>query len=195
MKRLFDFIVSLCGLIILIPIFLLISFLIKIDSKGDVFFRQLRVGKNNVTFKILKFRTMYANMPNGGLLTLGNNDSRITTIGYFLRKYKLDELPQLLNVLVGDMSLVGPRPEVKQYVDLYSDAQKKVLNVKPGITDLASIEFINECEILLKQKDPNQYYIDYILPKKLEINLKYIAQRNLLKDVNVIIKTFIVIFK
>ena len=138
---------------------------------------------------------MYANMPNGGLLTLGNNDSRITTIGYFLRKYKLDELPQLLNVLVGDMSLVGPRPEVKQYVDLYSDAQKKVLNVKPGITDLASIEFINECEILLKQKDPNQYYIDYILPKKLEINLKYIAQRNLLKDVNVIIKTFIVIFK
>jgi lipopolysaccharide/colanic/teichoic acid biosynthesis glycosyltransferase len=137
---------------------------------------------------------MHVNAHKKGLLTIGGRDPRVTSIGYYLRKFKLDELPQLINVFIGDMSFVGPRPEVRQFVNLYSGIQKKVLNVKPGITDLASIEFRNENEILSKEEDPNQYYIDNIMPKKLEINLKYINQRNLLKDFVVIIKTIKVIF-
>ena len=194
LKRFFDLILSLIGLLIIVPILFLITILIKISSSGPVFYKQVRVGKNNKDFKIFKFRTMHVNAHKKGLLTVGGRDPRVTSIGYYLRKFKLDELPQLINVFKGDMSFVGPRPEVRQFVNLYSEIQKKVLNVKPGITDLASIEFRNENEILSKEEDPNQYYIDYIMPKKLEINLKYINQRNLLKDFVVIIKTIKVIF-
>ena len=194
LKRFFDLILSLMGLLITVPILFLITILIKISSSGPVFYKQVRVGKNNKDFKIFKFRTMHLNADKKGLLTVGGRDPRVTSIGYYLRKFKLDELPQLINVFKGDMSFVGPRPEVRQFVNLYSEIQMKVLNVKPGITDLASIEFRNENEILSKEEDPNQYYIDYIMPKKLEINLKYINQRNLLKDFVVIIKTIKVIF-
>ncbi|MDG1697367.1 MAG: sugar transferase [Polaribacter sp.] len=194
LKRFFDLILSFIGLLIIVPILFLITILIKISSSGPVFYKQARVGKNNKDFKIFKFRTMHVNAHKKGLLTVGGRDPRVTSIGYYLRKFKLDELPQLINVFKGDMSFVGPRPEVRQFVNLYSEIQKKVLNVKPGITDLASIEFRNENEILSKEEDPNQYYIDYIMPKKLEINLKYINQRNLLKDFVVIIKTIKVIF-
>ena len=194
LKRFFDLILSLIGLLIIVPILFLITILIKISSSGPVFYKQVRVGKNNKDFKIFKFRTMHVNADKKGLLTVGGRDPRVTSIGYYLRKFKLDELPQLINVFKGDMSFVGPRPEVRQFVNLYSEIQMKVLNVKPGITDLASIEFRNENEILSKEEDPNQYYIDYIMPKKLEINLKYINQRNLLKDFVVIIKTIKVIF-
>jgi len=194
LKRFFDLILSLIGLLIMVPILFLITLLIKISSSGPVFYKQVRVGKNNKDFEIFKFRTMHLNADKKGLLTVGGRDPRVTSIGYYLRKFKLDELPQLINVFKGDMSFVGPRPEVRQFVNLYSEIQKKVLNVKPGITDLASIEFRNENEILSKEEDPKQYYIDYIMPKKLEINLKYINQRNLLKDFVVIIKTIKVIF-
>ena len=194
LKRFFDLILSFIGLLIIVPILFLITILIKISSSGPVFYKQVRVGKNNKDFKIFKFRTMHLNADKKGLLTVGGRDPRVTSIGYYLRKFKLDELPQLINVFIGDMSFVGPRPEVRQFVNLYSEIQMKVLNVKPGITDLASIEFRNENEILSKEEDPNQYYIDYIMPKKLEINLKYINQRNLLKDFVVIIKTIKVIF-
>lgn len=194
LKRFFDLILSFIGLLIIVPILFLITILIKISSSGPVFYKQVRVGKNNKDFKIFKFRTMHVNADKKGLLTVGGRDPRVTSIGYYLRKFKLDELPQLINVFKGDMSFVGPRPEVRQFVNLYSEIQMKVLNVKPGITDLASIEFRNENEILSKEEDPNQYYIDYIMPKKLEINLKYINQRNLLKDFVVIIKTIKVIF-
>jgi len=194
LKRFFDLILSLMGLLITVPILFLITILIKISSSGPVFYKQVRVGKNNKDFEIFKFRTMHVNADKNGLLTIGGRDPRVTSIGYYLRKFKLDELPQLINVFIGDMSFVGPRPEVRQFVNLYSEIQKKVLNVKPGITDLASIEFRNENEILSKEEDPKQYYIDYIMPKKLEINLKYINQRNLLKDFVVIIKTIKVIF-
>jgi len=194
LKRFFDLILSLIGLLIMVPILFLITLLIKISSSGPVFYKQVRVGKNNKDFEIFKFRTMHVNADKNGLLTIGGRDPRVTSIGYYLRKFKLDELPQLINVFIGDMSFVGPRPEVRQFVNLYSEIQKKVLNVKPGITDLASIEFRNENEILSKEEDPKQYYIDYIMPKKLEINLKYINQRNLLKDFVVIIKTIKVIF-
>ena len=194
LKRSFDLILSFIGLLIIVPILFLITILIKISSSGPVFYKQVRVGKNNKDFKIYKFRTMHVNADKKGFLTVGGRDPRVTSIGYYLRKFKLDELPQLINVFKGDMSFVGPRPEVRQFVNLYTKIQKKVLDVKPGITDLASIEFRNENEILFKEQDPNQYYIDYIMPMKLEINLKYINQRNLLKDFAVIIKTIKVIF-
>ena len=195
MKRLFDIVFSLIGLLLIFPILIIISVLIKLDSKGSVFYRQVRVGKNNKDFKIFKFRTMHKNADSLGLLTVGGRDPRVTSLGYYLRKFKLDELPQLINVLLGDMSFVGPRPEVRKYVDLYTNEQKKVLTVRPGITDLASIEFRNENEILSGQEDPDKYYIDVIIPKKLKINLRYIEERSILKDIRVIFKTFTVIIK
>lgn len=194
-KRIFDFVFSLFGIILILPILILVAVLIKLNSKGPVFYKQIRVGKNGKDFKILKFRTMHLDADKLGLLTVGGRDPRITSIGFYLRKYKLDELSQLINVLIGDMSFVGPRPEVRKYVDLYSKEQKEVLFVKPGITDLASIEFRNENDILSKEEDPNQYYIDVIMPEKLRINLKYIKKRNLLKDIGVIFKTFKVILE
>lgn len=195
LKRIFDFVFSFLGLVMVLPIFIIISILIEITSKGGVFYRQIRVGKNNKDFKIFKFRIMHVNADLLGLLTVGGRDPRITKIGYYLRKYKIDELPQLINVLNGDMSFVGPRPEVRKYVNLYSEKHLKVLNVKPGITDVASIRYRNENEELSKQDNPNQYYVDVIMPIKLELNIKYIEQRNLFKDILVIFNTFRVIFK
>ena len=190
-KRGIDILFSLIGLICLFPFFIFISFFIFITSKGGVFFVQLRVGKNNKDFKLYKFRTMFLNSDSKGLLTVGNNDKRITKLGYYLRKNKLDELPQLINVLNGTMSLVGPRPEVRKYVNLYNSEQKSILDVKPGITDLASIMYFNENEILANSVNPEQTYINEIMPIKLELNKQYINEMSLLTDLKIIFKTFI----
>ena len=189
MKRSFDILFSIFGLLILFPFFLLFAILIVIDSGFPVFYVQKRVGRNGVDFTLIKFRTMKANADKKGLLTVGEKDDRITSIGYFLRKLKIDELPQLFNVLIGDMSLVGPRPEVRKYVDMYSNDQKKVLSVLPGITDYASIEYSNENEILAGSHDPEQLYIQKIMPAKLTLNLQYIEKNTVLTDVGIILKT------
>ncbi len=190
-KRLFDIFFSLIGILILFPILFLISLLIIIDSKGGIFFKQIRVGKRNKDFKILKFRTMKTDSEKKGFLTIGNKDNRITKVGYYLRKYKLDEFPQLLNVLKGDMSIVGPRPEVRKYVDMYNEQQLKVLSVRPGLTDFASIEYINESELLSMSDKPEETYINEIMPAKLNINLNYIEKKSFLTDCTIIIKTLI----
>lgn len=189
MKRLFDIFFSTIGIIILLPIYLIISLLIIFDSKGGVFYTQKRVGKKNIDFKIIKFRTMRSDSDKKGLLTVGSKDARITKVGYYLRKYKLDELPQLFNVFVGDMSFVGPRPEVRKYVDLYNEKQKEVLLVKPGITDYASIIYSNENEILGKSEDPEKTYIQQIMPHKLSLNHKYLENRGIITDLKIIVKT------
>ena len=176
-------------MVILLPFFLLISLFILLDSKGGIFYKQVRVGKNGKDFYLIKFRSMRTDADKKGLLTVGGRDPRITRIGYYLRKYKIDELPQLLNVLKGDMSLVGPRPEVRKYVNLYNDEQKKVLSVQPGITDYASIEYSNENEILGKAEHPEQVYIEEIMPAKLRLNLKYIAEKGLVTDLRIILRT------
>ncbi len=193
-KRLFDIFFSLLGLIILSPLFLFLGLMISIDSKGGIFYRQQRVGKNGKMFGLYKFRSMYLNAEKQGLLTVGGKDKRITRSGYFIRKYKLDELPQLLNVLLGEMSLVGPRPEVKKYVDLYNEEQKKVLLVKPGITDYASIAYFHENELLAKSEHPEKTYIEEIMPAKLQLNLKYIEEWGLKTDIKIILKTIGKIF-
>jgi lipopolysaccharide/colanic/teichoic acid biosynthesis glycosyltransferase len=195
MKRLFDFLFSLIGLIFLLPFFIVIALIIILTSKGSVFYLQKRVGINGEDFNLFKFRTMKPNSDKHGLLTIGGRDPRITSVGYFLRKYKLDELPQLFNVLFGDMSIVGPRPEVRKYVDLYSEEQLKVLSVRPGITDQASISYFNENELLGKSNDPEKRYIEEIMPKKLELNLEYIKDNNMFKDICLILKTVGRIFK
>ncbi len=188
-KRLFDIIFSGLGIIILSPLFILISILIVIDSKGGVFYKQVRVGKNGKDFQLYKFRSMRKDSDKKGLLTVGGRDNRITKIGYYLRKYKIDELSQLINVFIGDMSLVGPRPEVRKYVDLYSKEQLNVLSVKPGITDNASIMYFDENELLGKSSNPEETYIKEIMPQKLNLNLKYIAEYKLFTDVKIIFKT------
>jgi lipopolysaccharide/colanic/teichoic acid biosynthesis glycosyltransferase len=189
LKRAFDIFFSFIGLLILLPFFLIISLLIILDSRGGIFYKQVRVGKNDSDFYLLKFRSMRTDADKKGLLTVGGRDPRITRMGYYLRKYKIDELPQLLNVLKGDMSLVGPRPEVRKYVSLYNNEQKKVLSVQPGITDYASIEYSNENEILGKADDPEQVYIDEIMPAKLQLNLKYIAEKSIATDFKIIFRT------
>ena len=188
-KRIFDLFVSLFALMILLPFFFIISLVIMFDSKGNIFYTQERVGKNGKIFRLLKFRTMFSGSEKNGLLTVGEKDSRITKAGYLLRKYKLDELPQLVNVLIGDMSLVGPRPEVKKYTDMYNSEQKKVLSVKPGITDFASIQYSNENELLAAEYNPEQAYINKIMPAKLELNLKYIKERSFFTDLKIILLT------
>lgn len=160
-----------------------------ISSRGGVFYRQVRVGKGNTDFSLLKFRTMKTGADKSGLLTVGTRDSRITSVGYFLRRSKLDELPQLFNVIMGEMSLVGPRPEVRKYVDMYTDEQKKVLSVRPGITDYASIEYANENEVLAKSENPEQTYINEIMPHKLKLNLKYINKPGFVSYLTIIFKT------
>jgi len=195
MKRLFDIFFSFWGLFFLFPFFLLISFLVVLDSKGGVFYKQIRVGKNQNDFKLLKFRTMKPASDKAGLLTVGVKDNRITKIGYYLRKLKLDELPQLINVLRGDMSIVGPRPEVRKYTDLYSAEQQKVLLIKPGITDYASIEYIDENRLLGESTNPEKTYIEEIMPRKLELNLKYINEIGLKTDFKIIFKTIFKIIK
>jgi lipopolysaccharide/colanic/teichoic acid biosynthesis glycosyltransferase len=189
LKRLFDIFFSLIGLLILLIPFLIISLIIVLDSRGGIFYRQVRVGKEGKDFKLFKFRSMRTNADKAGLLTVGGRDNRITKVGYYIRKYKVDELPQLINVLTGDMSLVGPRPEVRKYVDLYNGEQLRVLEAKPGITDYASIEYSNENEILGKAADPEKVYIEEIMPAKLKLNMKYIEEQGLLTDLKLIFKT------
>ena len=196
MKRLFDFIASFFGLILLAPIFVLIALWIKIDSRGPIFFRQERVGFQGEGFRIHKFRTMVLDAEKKGKQITVGADSRITTVGSFLRKYKLDEIPQLIDVLAGDMSLVGPRPEVSKYIDCYSDDEKfDVLSVKPGITDNASIEFRDENELLASSKDPEATYISEVLPKKIALYRQYVRERSFFGDVAIIFKTIFLIIK
>ena len=188
-KRIFDLISALIGMFVLLPILLGIWLLIVMNSRGSGFYRQVRVGKNGSNFKLWKFRTMSLGADKGSLLTVGGRDPRITSVGYYLRKYKLDELPQLINVILGNMSLVGPRPEVRKYVDLYSPEQLLVLSVKPGITDYASIQYSNENELLAQSLNPEQTYVQEIMPAKLNLNLKYIQEQNLRVDIAIIVKT------
>ena len=195
MIRFFDFILSLVGLVVLAPIFIVLAIWIKIDSKGPVFYKQVRVGQNGIDFGLFKFRSMVVDADKKGLITVGGRDPRITRSGYFIRKYKLDELPQLINVLVGDMSLVGPRPEVRKYVDLYTDEQQKVLSVKPGITDYASIEYVDENEILGKSSDPEKVYIEEIMPEKIKYNMKYINNKSLFEYFKIILLTVLKIVR
>lgn len=194
-KRLFDILVSFTGLVILFPFFLIVVILIRIDSKGSPFYWQDRVGKEGVLFKLVKLRTMRTNADKGSAITVGNRDPRITRSGHFLRKYKLDELTQLFNVLVGDMSLVGPRPEVQKFVSLYTTEQRRVLTVKPGLTDYASIRFRNENELLEGKADPVDFYIREIMPVKLALNLKYIEERSFWVDLTILLKTGLSIVK
>ena len=188
LKRFIDIILSFIALILLFPFFILFAILIKIDSKGPAFYSQIRVGKNNRDFKLWKFRSMRKSKSNQSLITIGN-DERITKAGRFLRAYKLDELPQLFNIIMGDMSIVGPRPEVRKFVEKYIGDQLRVLSVRPGLTDYASLEYFNESEILEKFDDPEKAYIDIIMPAKIELNLKYIDDKNSVKDFVIILKT------
>ena len=189
MIRFFDIVFSFTGLIILSPLLLIVAVWVKIDSKGPVLYRQIRVGLHNIDFRLLKFRSMRINADKAGLLTVGGRDSRITTAGYWLRKYKIDELPQLINVLKGDMSLVGPRPEVRKYVNMYTEAQKKVLMVRPGITDMASIAYKKENELLAASPDPEKTYIDQVMPAKLKLNMVFIENPTLTNYFKIIFKT------
>ena len=191
----FDIIFSLIGLLILSPVFLLIIIIIKITSNGSPFYKQSRVGKGSKDFRLFKFRTMYVDADKKGLLTVGGKDNRITKIGFYLRKYKLDELPQLINVLKGEMSIVGPRPEVRKYVELYTTEQKRVLNVLPGVTDYASIVFRNENDLLALVQNPEEFYIKELIPKKIELNSKYINNQSLKEYFFIIAKTLITAVK
>ena len=195
MKRIFDVIASGLGLIVLSPLFLILAAWIKLDSKGPVFYRQVRVGLHNKDFRIFKFRSMRVGADKGSLVTIGGRDPRITRSGYFIRKFKFDELPQLINVFVGDMSLVGPRPEVRHYVDYWTDEQMHVLDVRPGITDPASIKFRNENELMEQAEDPEKYYIEVIMQEKLKLYLEYVANHSFWGDIGLIFKTFWVIVK
>ena len=189
MIRFFDIIFSAVGLIVLSPLFLILLIIIKLDSKGGGFFTQERIGKNGIPFKLYKFRTMRQNSDKEGLITVGGHDSRITKAGYFLRKYKLDELPQLWNVLIGDMSLVGPRPEVEKYTKLYTEQQRKVLSVRPGITDWASIKYVDENVILGQSTDPDRAYIDQIIPEKIRYNMIWIDNQSVTEYFKIIFMT------
>ena len=173
---------------------LIIAILIKLDSKGPIFFKQVRVTKNGREFKIFKYRTMRVGSDKFSQITVGK-DSRITKVGDFLRKYKLDEIPQLINVLIGDMSLVGPRPEVPKYVALYTKEQREILKVRAGITDYASIEFSNENDILANETDPEKAYIEKIMPRKIELNKKYLSEISVMTDIKIILLTIKKILK
>ena len=193
MKRAFDFIASGLALIVLSPLFLILAIWIKLDSKGPVFYRQVRVGWKNKDFRIFKFRSMRVGADKGSLVTIGGHDPRITRSGYFIRKFKFDELPQLINVFIGDMSLVGPRPEVRHYVDYWTPEQMHVLDVRPGITDPASIKFRNENELMEKAEDPEKYYIEVIMQEKIRLYLEYVEKHSFFYDIALIFKTFFVI--
>ncbi len=195
MKRLFDMVMSGLGLIVLSPLFLFVAIWIKMDSPGPVFYRQVRVGWHNKDFRIFKFRSMRVGSDKGSLVTIGGHDPRITRSGYFIRKTKIDELPQLINVFIGDMSLVGPRPEVRHYVDCWTPEQMHVLDVRPGITDPASIKFRNENELLAKADDPEKYYIEVIMQEKLDLYLEYVMNASFLYDIKLIFKTLCALVK
>jgi putative glycosyltransferase len=190
LKRIFDIVASGIGLILLSPLFVILAIWIKCDSIGPVFYKQVRVGRNNMDFQLFKFRSMRVGSDKKGLITVGGHDPRITRSGYYIRKYKLDEFPQLINVFKGDMSLVGPRPEVRKYVDMYTEEQMHVLDVRPGITDLASIRYRNENELLERVNDPDKYYVEVIMPDKLRINLEYVARHSFTFDIRLIFQTF-----
>ena len=194
LKRVFDIISSFIVFVILSPVFLIVAVWIKLDSKGGIFYQQKRVGKNQIEFGLFKFRTMRPNSDQIKI-TVGDRDPRVTEVGYYLRKYKLDELPQLINILRGEMSVVGPRPEVSQYVNLYNEKQLEVLSVKPGLSDLATLEYVHESEILAKSDNPEKTYINEIMPDKLKLNLEYIKKQSFLLDLGIIFKTFARIVK
>lgn len=195
MKRVFDILFSLTVLVLFLPFGLVICIMILLSSKGGVFYTQTRIGKNKKPFPLLKFRSMKIESDKQGKLTVGMNDKRITKIGVFIRKYKLDEFPQFVNVLKGDMSIVGPRPEVEEYVNLYSEKELKILDVKPGITDYASLEYFRENELLAKSKNPEKTYINEIMPNKIALNYKYLKNPTLLHDFKIIFKTILKIIK
>lgn len=194
-KRAFDLVCSALGLLVLMPLFVVIAIAIKLNDAGPVFYRQTRVGRHNRDFRLFKFRSMYMDADKKGLLTVGGRDPRVTRVGYILRKYKLDELPQLINVLRGEMSLVGPRPEVRKYVDCYTLEQMRVLTVKPGITDNASIEFIDENTLLAQAQNPEEFYIQELIPQKTAIYLQYVDRQSFWLDIVIIFKTIFKIFR
>ncbi len=189
LKRILDIIFSISLLIALLPLFLIIIFLINLETTGGTFYTQIRVGKFNANFKIIKFRSMYVGADLKGYLTVGDKDARITKVGYFLRKYKLDELPQLINILKGEMSFVGPRPEVRQFIDLLDKDQLEMLSVRPGLTDFASLKYVNESEILRESDDPERKYIEDILPEKVRLGIDYIKRSNLYLDIKLVFMT------
>ncbi|MEY2702490.1 MAG: putative colanic biosynthesis UDP-glucose lipid carrier transferase [Bacteroidota bacterium] len=189
MIRLLDFIFSIVGVILLLPLFIVIAFIIKVNSSGPVLYKQSRVGLGGAEINVFKFRSMRLNSDKLGLITVGGHDPRVTSVGYFLRKYKLDELPQLINVLAGDMSLVGPRPEVKKYVDLYTQEQRKVLSIRPGITDWASIYYRDENVVLGRSSDPEKDYIEKVMVDKLKYNLIYIHNYGVVEYFKIIFTT------
>jgi lipopolysaccharide/colanic/teichoic acid biosynthesis glycosyltransferase len=194
MKRLFDIFISLIGLLILFPLFAVVGILIKIDSTGPVFFRQERIGRNFERFAIFKFRTMVLDAEKRGLSITSSTDKRVTKVGKILRKLKMDELPQLINVLRGDMSLVGPRPEVEKYVELYKKDYSEILKVRPGITDASSILYRDEEGVLGNQADPESYYMMVVLPQKIRLSQEYLKQRSFSHDVKLILKTLFKVF-
>ncbi|MBP6313100.1 MAG: sugar transferase [Flavobacteriales bacterium] len=189
LKRGFDMIASACALLLLAPVLFVCGLLVALSSSGGAFFRQTRVGRDGKEFGLLKFRTMRVGSEAQGQITIGGRDPRITRIGYFLRKTKLDELPQLINIIKGDMSVVGPRPEVPKYVALYAPEQRKVLTVRPGLSSLASIEYINENEILGQSSDPERTYIEEVMPAKLKLDLQYVREQSLGLDLRIIAGT------
>lgn len=189
MKRLFDILFSLFILLLFLPFGLIISLMILLESRGGIFYKQERIGKNGVPFKLMKFRSMRTDAEKSGKLTVGMRDARITRIGYFIRKFKLDEFPQFINVLKGEMSIVGPRPDVQEYVNLYSEEEQKILKVKPGITDYASLEYFEESELLAKSSNPEETYIKEIMPAKLKLNQKYLTNPTLGHDIKIIFLT------
>ncbi len=189
MKRLFDIVFSGIMLILFLPLLLFIALAITVDSRGGIFFGQIRVGRNEVPFRMWKFRTMRPQAEQSGQLTVGSSDRRITRVGYYLRKLKVDELPQLWNVFKGDMSVVGPRPEVPRYVALYNADQRRVLSIRPGITDYASLRYFSESDLLASSENPEQTYIDEIMPAKLKLNLEYVSNYGLLADLKIIALT------
>lgn len=189
MIRFCDIVFSLLGLLFLCPLFIIVSLWIVLDNPGPVFYRQQRVGKDDKDFGLLKFRSMRVGADKMSLITIGDRDPRVTRAGYYIRKYKLDELPQLWNVLTGDMSLVGPRPEVRRYVDLYTEEQRRVLSVRPGITDYASIEYIDENRLLAQSDDPDKTYIEQIMPAKIALNMRYITHQTLGEYFKIIVLT------
>lgn len=195
MTRFFDIVFSFIGLILLSPLFVIIWLIIVLTSKGGGFYKQIRVGKNGCDFRLYKFRSMRKDADKGRLITVGGKDPRITPIGYFIRRFKIDELPQLFNVLKGDMSLVGPRPEVRKYVDLYTEEQKKVLSVRPGITDYASIEYVDENVLLGNADNPDDVYINQIMPDKIRLNMKYIDNQSVKEYYKIIFLTVFKIFR
>ena len=195
MKRAFDFLVAAVALLVLFPVFFVLGLLVKLDSRGPVFYRQERVGRHLTIFKLWKFRSMRTDADRQAAITIGERDPRITRVGYWLRKFKLDELPQLINVLLGDMSLVGPRPEVAKFVHLYTPEQKKVLTIRPGITDWASIQFRNENALLEGKPDPIAYYVSEIMPVKLALNLQYVEKRSFWVDLTILFQTFRALFR